>query len=124
MLFVFGKFKYMKIDAGDDRVVEKSTLCFPPGGYFRCVLLRWTTFFIFIPSGKFVTDERCGGSTGVCGVGFATAVFCIFFGSIVSVFSPSCGTVFVAVSFPFVIGWVSLETGVTSAESLGVYLRA
>ena len=30
MLFVFGKFKYMKIYAGDDRVVEKSTLCFPP----------------------------------------------------------------------------------------------
>ena len=29
VLFVFGKFKYMKIDAGDDRVVEKSTLCFP-----------------------------------------------------------------------------------------------
>ena len=29
-----------------------------------------------------------------------------------------------AVSFPFVIGWISLETGVTSAESLGVYLRA
>lgn len=28
--FVFGKFKYMKIYAGDDRVVEKSTLCFPP----------------------------------------------------------------------------------------------
>ena len=68
--------------------------------------------------------RRCGGATGGCGVGFATAVFCIFFGSIVSVFSPSCGTVFVAVSFPFVIGWVSLETGVTSAESLGVYLRA
>ncbi len=76
----------MKIYAGDDRVVEKSTLCFPPEVIFRCVLLRWTTFFIFIPSGKFVTDERCGGSTGVCGVGFVTAVFCIFFGSIVSVF--------------------------------------
>ena len=30
MLFVFGKFKYMKIHIGDDRVVEKSTLCFPP----------------------------------------------------------------------------------------------
>ena len=105
-------------------VWSKNRLCVSPGGYFRCVLLRWTTFFIFIPSGKFVTDERCGGSTGVCGVGFATAVFCIFFGSIVSVFSPSCGTVFVAVSFPFVIGWVSLETGVTLAESLGVYLRA
>ena len=30
VLFVFGKFKYMKIYAGDDRVVEKSTLCFPP----------------------------------------------------------------------------------------------
>lgn len=100
-------------------VWSKNRLCVSPGGYFRCVLLRWTTFFIFIPSGKFVTDGRCGGSTGVCGVGFATAVFCIFFGSIVSVFSPSCGTVFVAVSFPFVIGWISLETGVTSAESLG-----
>ena len=103
---------------------SKNRFCVFPGGYFRCVLLRWATFFIFIPSGKFVTDERCGGLTGVCGVGFATAVFCIFFGSIVSVFSLSCGTVFVAVSFPFVIGWISLETGVTSAESLGVYLRA
>ena len=120
MLFVFGKFKYMKIDAGDDRVVEKSTLCFPRRLFSVC----FTSMDNFIPSGKFVTDERCGGSTGVCGVGFATAVFCIFFGSIVSVFSPSCGTVFVAVSFPFVIGWISLETGVTSAESLGVYLRA
>jgi len=43
-------------------VWSKNRLCVSPGGYFRCVLLRWTTFFIFIPSGKFVTDGRCGGS--------------------------------------------------------------
>ena len=105
-------------------VWSKNRLCVFSEGYFRCVLPRWTTFFIFIPSGKFVTDGRCGGSTGVCGAGFAAAVFCIFFGSIVSVFSPSCGTVFVAISFPFVIGWVPLGAGVASAEPLGVYLRA
>ena len=27
---------------------SKNRLCVSPGGYFRCVLLRWTTFFIFI----------------------------------------------------------------------------
>ena len=29
-------------------VWSKNRLCVSPGGYFRCVLLRWTTFFIFI----------------------------------------------------------------------------
>ena len=91
-------------------VWSKNRLCVSPGGYFRCVLLRWTTFFIFIPSGKFVTDERCGGSTGVCGVGLRQP-YSVFFRFNSFGFSPSCGTVFCCRFFPFVIGWISLETG-------------